>query len=171
MKKILIVSDSHGLTKPLQDIREKHPEVSLFIHCGDSELPRDDAALEGYVPVGGNCDFYPGFPDDELIEIAGKKIFVTHGHRYSVKSTLMNLQYKAEQLGADIACFGHSHLLGAEMSGGILFLNPGSIRLPRGRREKTYLIIGLGPDEVEVRVYDLDKGEMPELQRIFPVNG
>ncbi|RHW40668.1 metallophosphoesterase [Neobacillus notoginsengisoli] len=169
MKRILVVSDSHGLTQPLQDIREKHPEVSLFIHCGDSELPREDPALDGYVPVGGNCDFYPGFPDDELIEIAGKKIFVTHGHRHSVKSTLMNLQYKAEELGAKIVCFGHSHSLGAELSGGILFINPGSIRQPRGRRERTYVILGLGDSEVEVRVFDLEDGEIPGLHRIFRI--
>lgn len=167
MKKVLVVSDSHGLEEPLSALRERHPDVDIFIHCGDSELPKNDRVLEGYVTVGGNCDFNPGYPNEELIEAEGIKIFVTHGHLYSVKSTLMNIQYRAHELGANIACFGHSHLLGAEMSGGILFLNPGSIRLPRGRKERTYLILGIEGANVELSVYDYEDGELPDLHRVF----
>ncbi|WP_316570886.1 metallophosphoesterase [Neobacillus sp. YIM B06451] len=167
MKKVLVVSDSHGLKDPLTAIKERHPDVDVFIHCGDSELPKNDEVLEGYITVGGNCDFHPGYPEEELIEVGGIKIFVTHGHLYSVKSTLMNIQYRARELGANVVCFGHSHLLGAEMSGGMLFLNPGSIRLPRGRKERTYLILGIDGNNVELSVYDYERGELPDLHRVF----
>ena len=41
-----------------------------------------------------------------------------------------------------ILCFfGHSHILGAEMINGTLFLNPGSFLMPRGRRERTYALV------------------------------
>ncbi|OCA91289.1 YfcE family phosphodiesterase [Bacillus sp. FJAT-27225] len=170
MKKVLVVSDSHGLADPMRVLKKRHEEVDVFIHCGDSELARDDEALKGFVTVGGNCDFHPGYPDEEVVDVSGKKIFVTHGHLYSVKSTLMNILYKAREAGADIVCFGHSHLLGAEMSGGILFVNPGSIRLPRGISEKTYVILGIDGDKVEVTVYDLEKGELPELKQQFHLN-
>ena len=37
--KVLIVSDSHGLTTELEKLMENYQdEVDLFIHCGDSEL-------------------------------------------------------------------------------------------------------------------------------------
>ena len=43
------------------------------------------------------------------------------------------------KVGAQVACFGHSHVLGAELIDGVLFINPGSILLPRQRVEKHLL--------------------------------
>ncbi|MCD4840327.1 metallophosphoesterase [Neobacillus sedimentimangrovi] len=167
MSKVLVVSDSHGLTKELETIRERHlSDVDLMIHCGDSQLDPDHPALTGYFTVGGNCDF-GGFPQELVSDFAGKKFFITHGHRYSVKTSLMNLKYKAEEVGAEIVCFGHSHVLGAEVVGGTLFLNPGSIRLPRERFEKTYVILDLNGDKVEMSVFDIDGRKIPKLSHQF----
>ncbi|AND41698.1 MULTISPECIES: metallophosphoesterase [Cytobacillus] len=165
--KVLIVSDSHGLTSELSQIREMHPDMDLMIHCGDSELQADHDSLRGYAAVRGNCDFEAAFPEDRVEEAGGLRFFVTHGHRYSVKSTLMNLSYKAREMEADIVCFGHSHGLGAEMSDGILFINPGSIWLPRGRKEKTYVILEARGKDVTLDVYDLSNGKIPELTQNF----
>ena len=166
--KVLFVSDSHGLTAELEILVEKHQgEVEFFIHCGDSELSPDHPALQNYVVVGGNCDFDDRFSEDIVKKIGNKTIFITHGHKYSVKSSLMKLAYKAREANADIACFGHSHFLGAEMEQGILFINPGSIRLPRGRKEKTYVIVEIVEAGYELRVYDLNSGEMKELTQHF----
>jgi putative phosphoesterase len=167
MSKVLIVSDSHGYTKELQVLRERHiDEVALMIHCGDSELTPEDSHISGYLIVMGNCDF-GGFPLETITEVSGRRIFVTHGHKYSVKTSLMNLKYKAEEVNADIVCFGHSHVLGAEMAGGKLFLNPGSIRMPRERLEKTYIILELLDDIIKLKVFDLSGKEITELARQF----
>ncbi|EKN65016.1 phosphodiesterase [Neobacillus bataviensis LMG 21833] len=168
MSKVLVVSDSHGLTKELEVIRERHlKEVDLMIHCGDSELILDEKAISGYLTVMGNCDFNGGYPMETTSEVAGKKFFITHGHRYSVKSTLMNLKYKAQEVNADIVCFGHSHILGAEVIDGILFLNPGSIRLPRERLEKTYVILDLLEDKIKMSVFEINGREITDLAREF----
>jgi len=168
MSKVLIVSDSHGLTKELRVIRERHlDEVDLMIHCGDSELSSDDAAISGYLTVMGNCDFGGGYPLETTSEVAGRKFFITHGHRYSVKTSLMNLKYKAQEVNANIACFGHSHVLGAEVIDGILFLNPGSIRLPRERFEKTYIILDLENEKIKMSVFEVSGQEVTELAREF----
>ncbi|PFP27729.1 YfcE family phosphodiesterase [Bacillus sp. AFS073361] len=168
MSKVLIVSDSHGLTKELRVIRERHlDEVDLMIHCGDSELSPDDAAISGYLTVMGNCDFGGGFPLETTSEVAGRKFFITHGHRYSVKTSLMNIKYKAQEVNANIACFGHSHVLGAEVIDGILFLNPGSIRLPRERFEKTYIILDLENEKIKMSVFEVSGQEVTELAREF----
>lgn len=166
--KILIVSDSHGLQKELQEIKKRHQhEVDLFIHCGDSELNIDDLSLEGYVTVRGNCDFNAPFPEEVLKEFSGKKIFVTHGHHYSVKSSLQKLLYRAKEKNANIVCFGHSHLLGAEFIENILFINPGSLRLPRSRQEKTYCILTIGDENYSLEVYNYDSGVLTELSFHF----
>ncbi|WHY76378.1 metallophosphoesterase [Neobacillus sp. WH10] len=168
MSKVLVISDSHGLTKELEIIRERHlKEVDLMIHCGDSQLMPDDKAISGYLTVMGNCDFGGGYPMEAISEDAGRKIFITHGHRYSVKSTLMKLKYKAQEVKADIVCFGHSHVLGAEVIDGILFLNPGSIRLPRERFEKTYVILELLVDKIKLSVFEVNGRELTDLQREF----
>lgn len=168
MSKVLVVSDSHGLTKELEVLRERHlEEVDLMIHCGDSELMPEDKWISGYLTVMGNCDFGGGYPLDTTTEVAGRKFFITHGHRYSVKTSLMSLKYKAQEVNADIVCFGHSHVLGAEVIDGTLFLNPGSIRLPRERLEKTYMILDLLDDKIKMSVFELSGREIADLSREF----
>lgn len=171
MMKVLIVSDSHGLTTELVRIKDKHEhEVDLMIHCGDSELSAIEPCLDGYLVVHGNCDFEGDFPEEMIKEVGDLRLFITHGHRFSVKSTLLNLSYRAKEKKANIVCFGHSHSLGFEMINNVLFINPGSIRLPRGRLEKTYVILTIEKSEWNVKVYDLHRGEMGELVQNFPLH-
>ena len=168
MSKVLIVSDSHGLTRELKAIKERHrKETDLMIHCGDSQLMADDHAMAGFVTVRGNCDFDTRYPLDTVAEAGGRNIFVTHGHHYSVKTSLMGLNYRVQELQADLVCFGHSHVLGAELMNGILFLNPGSIRLPRERFEKTYMIVELLKDVVKLSVYEISGKQLDALSREF----
>jgi hypothetical protein len=82
----------------------------------------------------------------------------------------MKITYKAQESGADIVCFGHSHILGAEVINGTLYLNPGSIRLPRQRVEKTYVILDLQENSVRMTVYELNGKDIPGLARDFKVN-
>src|SRR5699024_3613313 len=130
MKKILLVSDSHGWEEPLQAIAKRH-DCHTYIHCGDSELQKSTEALSSYKVVQGNCDRHGNFPNELVIEVDGFRIYVTHGHLYGVKGSLMKLQYRAAEVGAHIVCFGHSHIAYAEEIDQQLFLNPGSIRLPK----------------------------------------
>lgn len=168
MGKILIVSDSHGLTNELKQLKEKNKgEVDYMIHCGDSELYANDPILEDFLIVRGNCDYEANFPNDRTENIEGMNVFITHGHRYSVKTSLMSLLYRAQELDAKIVCFGHSHVVGAEVIRGILFLNPGSICLPRGRQERTYMVLDVKQNDIELRVYDFDNGEIEELRQRF----
>lgn len=168
MSRILIVSDSHGMTNELAALRERHlEEVDLMIHCGDSQLMIDDPALAGFAAVRGNCDYDTRLPLERIEEIDGRTIYVAHGHKYSVKTSLMNIYYRARELSADIVCFGHSHRLGAEKIGNILFINPGSILLPRELREKTYVILDLNEEKIFLTVYDLKGKQIPKLSCEF----
>lgn len=153
MPKVLIVSDSHGLTEELNEIKARH-SVERMIHCGDSELDLDAPELKGFIKVAGNCDFDARYPQEETVTIEGLHFFAAHGHRHQVKSNLMSIAYRAEEEGASVVCFGHTHIAGAEKVGKQLLINPGSIRLPRARAEKTYAIIEWESlDHVQVYFY------------------
>lgn len=168
--KVLIMSDSHGLTHEISMITDRHrQEVTAMIHCGDSELESKDTVLEGFLAVKGNCD-EGGFPNDLIQDIAGKRFFITHGHLYNIKMTLMNLSYKSEEAGADIICFGHSHAAGSELIDRRLFINPGSIRQPRGRKEKTYAVLNIDENQFELSYYDLEGNIVEELNKTYKID-
>ncbi|GAB3050046.1 metallophosphoesterase family protein [Virgibacillus ainsalahensis] len=140
MTKVLILSDSHGLTDEIVEIKERH-QLNHMIHCGDSELDMDFPELDGFYKVGGNTDHDTRFPDEQTITVDGLTFFVAHGHLHNVKANLMTIAYRAEEVSAQVICFGHTHVAGAEKHGNQLFINPGSIRLPRSRSERTYAIM------------------------------
>ena len=60
-----------------------------------------------------------------------KKIFITHGDLYGVKDGMTNIYYKGKEVEADIVLFGHSHIHQITEYDNIIFMNPGSISLPR----------------------------------------
>lgn len=168
MTKVLIVSDSHGLSRELEELKKRHSkDVNAMVHCGDSELPETSKAIDGFVVVKGNCDVGAGYNEELVKEIDGIRFFITHGHLYSVKSSMMSLVYRAQEVNAQVICFGHSHILGAEMVRGKLFLNPGSLRLPKGRRERTYILLEIQGSTIDLQVYDFDQGELQELRQRF----
>jgi uncharacterized protein len=166
--KVLIVSDSHGLTKELEEIAARHRhEVNALIHCGDSELSLEHKEITHFLIVRGNCDFTTQFPNERTEEIEGVRFFITHGHLYNVKMSLMNLYYRAKEVEAKVVCFGHSHIAGAEVIDGILFINPGSILLPRARKEKTYALLQIEDGKATVQFYELDGKEVASLAKTF----
>lgn len=142
MNKVLILSDSHQLVDEISIITERH-HLQYMIHCGDSELPSDHEVLEGILTVSGNCDFDERLPNEKVLSLADVTFLVTHGHLHHVKSRsgLLNLSHYAVEKNANVICYGHTHIAGAEKIGDQLFINPGSIRLPRSRKEKTYAIL------------------------------
>ena len=163
MNEVIIVSDSHGLTKELQSIAARH-KTKEKIHCGDSELQVDSEYMAPYQTVKGNCDWNADFPEEQLIEMDGLKIYVTHGHLYGVKSSLLQLQYRAEELGADIVCFGHSHIAYAEKIGDILYINPGSIRYPNRTKKPSYVALSWDDrTNVNVQFYHVNGEEITDF--------
>ncbi|MGC3713721.1 metallophosphoesterase family protein, partial [Enterococcus faecalis] len=68
-------------------------------------------------------------------------IYMTHGLLANVRMGLTTLAFQAEEAGATIPLFGHTHVLGAERHNNIHVVNPGRIRLPRRPvQEKTNAI-------------------------------
>ena len=126
-------SDSHGDHEALDELLERMGALDAVCFLGDvardAEHLRERLAAMPNQPVlyavRGNNDYYSTctLPWDLLIELGGVRIYMTHGHRLV---SLMNLAYKAQECGAQVALFGHTHQALCETVQGVLLLNPGS---------------------------------------------
>ena len=128
-----VFSDSHGDHEALDELLERMGALDAVCFLGD--VARDAGHLRERLAampnqpvlyaVRGNNDYYSTctLPWDLLIELGGVRIYMTHGHRLV---SLMNLAYKAQECGAQVALFGHTHQALCETVQGVLLLNPGS---------------------------------------------
>jgi putative phosphoesterase len=155
--KILVVSDTHGDTKKAEEVIRKNRGAAMVIHLGD--YFRDAEKLSGMFPevsfeyISGNSDFMMnGVPAEKLIEVGGKRIFITHGHRYSVKWGYERLFRKVEEQQADILLFGHTHIPEIIEENGYIILNPGSTSEPRGDSNESYGVIEISESKISARI-------------------
>ena len=144
MKSIIVISDTHGNRGAVESLYSKFAECDMIIHLGDtsSDGARISSAFPGKVKLlNGNCDI-PRLGEDELqLEVEGVKIFACHGDKYGVKRGHERLAAKAEELGADIALYGHTHRACEEREGRVTLFNPGA--LSRYAAEKSYLFLAI----------------------------
>lgn len=140
--KIIVCSDSHGDTATLKQLAAL-PADAIF-HCGDSELLADHPVVQNLHIVRGNCDRDERLQATVVQKVGNDTVLAVHGHEHGVTRSLLALSYAAAEQQATIALFGHSHLYGAEMIDGILFVNPGSTTQPRGGNPATYAVIETG---------------------------
>lgn len=148
--KILVVSDTHNDYKNFKLAIKIEQPFDMLIHLGDNES--DVYALEDLLKdipiknVVGNCDWY-GESEELFFKVKNNNIFICHGHRYSVKSSLTLLMEKAKSINANIVLFGHTHKPLIEKEDGIYFFNPGSLGHPRGMSRPSYGIINIQEDK------------------------
>ncbi|MDU5149370.1 metallophosphoesterase [uncultured Anaerococcus sp.] len=132
--KILVTSDTHGMYDSVSDYILTHEDIDLLIHAGDGLEDVKNIYYEtglNYYAVKGNNDFFINEEYEKVIDIDGKRLFLTHGHKYDVGYTYENLVEKAYELNCDIIVFGHIHTYVNEIKNDILLLNPGSPSLSR----------------------------------------
>ena len=114
---ILVFSDSHGRYENISEVMRKQikkPDAVIFL--GDGLRDLDYCELDGVTlfKVRGNCDYFAlmggtDVTDDLIVTLGDKKIMMTHGHNYAVKSTLIPLLTVAAKNSVDIVLFGHTH--------------------------------------------------------------
>jgi putative phosphoesterase len=139
-----VLGDTHGKIKKAKKAVEQMGDIKLLIHTGDYY---EDALILSKVSgikvkaVTGNCDSYAPGPVEELLKIGDFRLYLTHGHLFGVKSSLARLYQRAEELGAHIVIYGHTHMPYQEKRNGILFLNPGSITWPRLPGQHSFAVL------------------------------
>ncbi|MDO4765292.1 MAG: metallophosphoesterase [Eubacteriales bacterium] len=131
--KLALISDTHGYCKGLSE-QIKKQGVDYILHMGDGVHEayqiRRETGLPTFV-VKGNNDFTEDEKNDLFFVLEGIPIWMTHGHRYSVRYSRDSLLETALQKNAKIVLYGHTHVFNDEEIAGIRFINPGSTTLPR----------------------------------------
>ena len=150
MRRVLILSDSHGRNENIQLALEKAGKIDLMIHLGDVGREYLQVERMAGVPtymVAGNND-YGGFLRDMcVIYIGCHKVLLTHGHRQGVHFGVDRLRYLALENECDIAMYGHTHVPFLD-EGDVTILNPGSISLPRQMgHKKTFMIMEIDEED------------------------
>ncbi len=134
MIKALVFSDSHGRDEAMLEVAGRYPDIQAVFHLGDSErgLGRLEEAVSCPVyAVRGNCDFMLNLPREQIVEFAGRRIAMCHGHRYMNYGSIDAMKYWALENEADIVMFGHTHVPFLKQGYNLTVLNPGSISRPR----------------------------------------
>lgn len=155
--KLLILSDSHGYLRNAMNVIEKlQNRISGVIHLGDHDtdaeaLSKKYTSLDFYW-VKGNNDFGGSSPFERTLKFDGKKILLTHGHRQQVHWNYDGLSYFAEEQGADVVLFGHTHVPMSDRGGRVWLFNPGSISLPRMSSIPTFGILSLEEGRMELSI-------------------
>lgn len=162
--KLLIASDLHGsayygeglLTAYAREGAERLLLLGDILYHGPrNELPRDydpkrvielmNPLAQSILCVRGNCDAevdqmvlsFPILADYCLVHLDGVSIFATHGHLYH------KAQFPPLPAG-EILLHGHTHVPACEKGEGCLYLNPGSLSLPKENSPHGYMTLDNG---------------------------
>ncbi len=156
--KVLVMSDTHGYIFNAREALDRHPEVEMVLHLGD--YCKDASQLSQLYPdirfeyVYGNCDIGVGAVSaDKTIEIEGVTVFMTHGHKYSVKWDYNRILAKAQAERAAVVLFGHTHVAVIDNIDNKLVINPGSISESRSSKSESYIIMDVVDDKVNAEIY------------------
>lgn len=159
--KLMIASDIHGseyfCKKLIEAFEKENPDKLLLL--GDILYHGPRNALPGeYNPKGviemlnnlkdkilcvrGNCDTevdqmvlkFPILADYCILYAENYMIYATHGHHVN--------QNTYELLGKNSALLcGHTHIPACEKVEGVLYLNPGSVSIPKNNSQNSYMIM------------------------------
>lgn len=158
--RLMFASDIHGCAQNCEAMMKKFDEEKaekLFL-LGDILYhgPRNGVP-DGYDPkevismlngraesllcVRGNCDTevdqmvldFPIMAEYALLYLEGRTVFLTHGHRFSTENP-------PKLKKGDILLHGHTHIQAIDDSRDYIYMNPGSVSLPKNGSSKSYMI-------------------------------
>lgn len=159
--KIGILSDTHNDSAALQRALEifRQRGIDTLLHCGDLTTPAILQNFEGFVVylVRGNMDQHQqralrsaareqhgahwlGAGDE--IELAGRRIALTHGDRYDILQALLETE-------PDYLFHGHTHRRRDERVGPTRVINPGALGGTQ-HEPRSIAILDLSNDHLEV---------------------
>lgn len=136
MVRLAVISDSHwGKVRLEMFARIAREEAfDAVIHCGDGLS--DAKWLEKNLPmevryIAGNCDPRWSCARELRCTYDTVRLLAVHGDLHNVKLDLCPLSYYAEEIGAQVALFGHTHQAHAGYVGRVLMVNPGALNAGR----------------------------------------
>lgn len=147
--KLVVFSDAHGDRKVIQRIVKFNMDADYYISLGDSELPHKFLLELDVLAIKGNYPLDAGFVFEKILDVEGKKVLLTHGHKLNLSSGLIPMITYGTQQNVDIILYGHTHVARADRVQDLLMINPGSVSRPRSDNPPSYLILTITRDNVE----------------------
>jgi uncharacterized protein len=151
MKRIGLISDTHGMLRP--SVFEALAGVDLVLHAGDVGSHDIIIELESIAPVHavlGNTDFHgswPGAAEEVRLELEGLDVVLVHGHQLgSPTPDRLRRAYP----DADVIVYGHTHRQRADNVDGCLIINPGAAGPARFDLEPAVAVLTLEPGSAPV---------------------
>jgi putative phosphoesterase len=146
---LLVISDTHGSKEYLEAAlkwaqRERQAGALAFLGDGAGDLLPALTRTGFEAPwkaVKGNGDYDAALPSSDILDFAGHRFFLTHGHLYSLSEGFDSLAAAAKSRDAGAALFGHTHLPFWAEYDGLLLLNPGSLGRPRNAAGPSFATI------------------------------
>lgn len=177
--KLMFASDIHGSEFFCRKLTEKYKELNCdkLILLGDVLYhgPRNDLP-EGYNPKGvimllnemsgeilcvrGNCEAevdqmvldFSCMSDSMIMYEKDRMLFITHGH-------LFNTSNPPKLKKGDILIHGHTHVQKIEPFDEKLYINPGSVSIPKEGNPPSFMIYENGA----FKIYDFDMNILNEV--------
>ncbi|MCI8479450.1 MAG: metallophosphoesterase family protein [Oscillibacter sp.] len=130
MKRVIVLSDTHGLLRP--EVLEYLSRADVIIHGGDINTQAIVDKLREYGPlyiVRGNNDkeWAEGLPHSLTFAVEGVRFFLIHNKK----------DIPADLSDVDVVVYGHSHKYACGERDGLLWVNPGSCGRRRFNQEIT----------------------------------
>jgi uncharacterized protein len=149
--RIGVISDTHGqLPATALAVLE---EVSLIIHAGDLDTAEvlDQLRRTGpTVAVRGNMDRGPWagqLPVADTIDVGDLRIHIRH--------ILADIDLDPAAADIHLVVSGHTHRFEEMRKNGVIYLNPGSARLPRAGSPASMAVVTVEGNRTEIRRVDL----------------
>ena len=144
MKKVVVISDTHGLLRP--QVLSYLDGADLILHAGDINTQAIVDQLETYGPlkvVRGNNDkdWAEQIPVHSQFTVEDVRFFMVHNKR----------DVPRELPPVDVIVYGHSHKYAQEEKLGVLWLNPGSCGPRRFHQDITMAIMTVDGKKIEVQ--------------------
>lgn len=179
--KIIVISDIHGsnfyMNKMKERIEKEKPDKiillgDLYYHGPRNPLTEEynpkevantlNSLKDKIIAVRGNCDAEVDQMISEFkiqenyisLNLNGKKFIFTHGHKFNIDN-LPNEDF-------DVLVYGHFHTGFIKEKDGKVFVNSGSISLPKNNTKNSYLII----DDNNIYLEDLEGNVIDKIKYI-----
>ncbi|GBU29689.1 phosphodiesterase [Treponema sp. R8-4-B8] len=177
-KKLLVFSDSHGNSRALKAVfnwaKDHLPPndticAAAFLGDGISDLQyaADESGFyTDWKLVMGNNDYGIVISEALTFNFAEHNFFMCHGHRLNLYNDFNILIAAANNVGADVALFGHIHIPYYKIVNGITLINPGSVGRPRSKIGATFAVIECPTGKpLNVKFYEIGtQGKIKEVK-------
>ena len=158
--KLLIASDLHGSAyyckRLLEQFEKEQAQKMIFLgdilyHGPRNDLPKDynpkeviamlNSMAAQILCVRGNCDCevdqmvlqFPILAEYAVLFLEGRTVYLTHGHTVNCEHPLAFSQ-------GDVLIHGHTHVPVCEEHDSFVYLNPGSVSIPKASSAHSYMI-------------------------------